>query len=277
MRKLFCESFSSKALFMYYSLSSLRLFCRHIFKSLIIENFGPSEKWILENKDKYKGETCFIFGNGPSLKDFDFKKIQKYKSFGSNGIFLTFTPSFYVSVSSEFYLNHIESIKNLSCERKFIAPCLQSSFPNLESTVLRNGSFRYGSFLGFKFPVPIRFSKHADKIVYFGGSVIFVCLQLAYTMGFQRVVLAGVDHRFGFDRSEAKYGGRRISVEGSDNIHFDPNYNPNGHSTHCDMLATERSFRLALDAFAKNKRQIFNVTPNTGLDIVPCTKLSDLI
>ena len=38
---------------------------------------------------------------------------------------------------------------------------------------------------------------------------------------------------------------------------------------HCDMLATERSFQLALDAFTKDNREILNVTPNTGLDIIP--------
>ena len=96
-------------------------------------------------------------------------------------------------------------------------------------------------------------------------------------MGFQRVILAGVDHRFGYDRTKAKYGGQRIFVSGGDKIHFDPKYNREGHSMHCDMLATERSFQLALDAFTKDNREILNVTPNTGLDIIPCENLNNLI
>jgi hypothetical protein len=256
---------------------SLPRFCYNYLSSLLFEKYGKSENWIKKNKDKYKGQTCFIFGNGPSLKDFDFDGIRNYKTFGTNGIFLTFTPNFYVSISTEFYLNHINSIQNLSCERIFIGPHLKPSFPLLDASVLRHGICMYGGFCGFNFPVPVRFSKRADKIVYYGGSVIFVCLQLAYILGFQRVILAGVDHRFGFDRTEAKYGGKRISVVGSDKIHFDPNYSPNGHSMHCDMLATERSFQLALDAFRKDNREIWNVTPHTGLDVIPCENLNNLI
>lgn len=256
---------------------SLPRFCYNYFSSLFYEKIGKSEKWLLGNKNKYQGQTCFIFGNGPSLRDFEFEYIKQFKTFGTNGIYLKYIPNFFVTISTEFYLNHINSIQNLSCERKFIGPHLKASFPGLEASVLKNGICMYGSFCGFNFPVPVRFSKNADKLVYYGGSVIFVCLQLAYHMGFQRVILAGVDHKFGFDRSQAKYGGKRISVEGSDKIHFDPNYSPNGHSMHCDMLATERSFQLALDAFTKDNREIWNVTPNTGLDIIPCTNLDDLI
>ena len=254
-----------------------RSFCYNFCKSFFYEQFGKSEKWIFENKDKYKGQTCFIFGNGPSLRDFEFEKIKQFKTFGTNGIYLKYIPNFFVTISREFYVNHLDSIQDLNCERKFIGNNLKESFPMFEGSILNCSWNIYGSLFCFHFPVPLRFSKNCDRVVFLGGSVLFVCLQLAYFMGFQRVILAGVDHRFGFDRSQAKYGGRRIFVNGGDKIHFDPKYNPEGHSMHCDMIATERSFQLALDAFTKDKREIWNVTPDTGLDIIPCANLDDLI
>ena len=29
-------------------------------------------------KNKHKGETCYIFGDGPSIKEFDYKRLKKY-------------------------------------------------------------------------------------------------------------------------------------------------------------------------------------------------------
>jgi hypothetical protein len=256
---------------------SLPRFCYNYLSSLLFEKYGKSENWIKKNKDKYKGQTCFIFGNGPSLKDFEFEQIKQFKTFGTNGIFLKYIPNFFVTISSEFYVNHINSIQNLNCERKFISNIIQKSFPMFQGSILNCNWPISGSLFGFHLPMPLRFSKNCDRVVFLGGSVLFVCLQLAYYMGFHRVILAGVDHRFGFDRSQAKYGGRRIFVSGADKIHFDPNYNPNGHSMHCDMLATERSFQLALDAFRNDNREIWNVTPHTGLDVIPCENLNNLI
>ena len=89
-------------------------------------------------------------------------------------------------------------------------------------------------------------------------------------MGFKNIVLLGVDHRFGFDRKDAKLGGNILKVEGRDSIHFDASYNPPGHVAHCDMIATERSFALAYSFAKKNGVNIVNATPMTGLNEIPC-------
>lgn len=252
-------------------------FSRSLTKGIGSEIAGESDAWIRDAKNKHQGETCFIFGNGPSLKHFPFDRIRGYKTFGSNGIYLIHSPDYFVTISNEFYKNHISNIQKLNCERKFLGKHLKDEFPSFDGSFLNCNWNIYGSLLGFKFPVPLRFSPRADKVVYLGGSVIFVCLQLAYFMGFKRVLLAGVDHRFGFPRSEAVYGGRKIEVVGDDKIHFDSKYNPNGHTMHCDVLATERSFELALDTFQKAGREILNLTPESSLNVVPKANLASVL
>ena len=252
-------------------------FCKVTSEGYLQELHGEQDSWLKENKNSFEGKTCFIFGNGPSLNDFPFNKICGYTTFGTNGIFLIHNPDFYVTVSTEFYKNYINEINKISCTRKFITEKIQNDFPNFEGTVLKSCKNVYGFHMDNFFPVPFRFSKNADRIVYLGGTVLFVCLQIAYFLGFQKVLLAGVDHYFGFDRSNAFNGGINIKNENYDKIHFSKHYNPPGHVCHCDMIGTERAFNLALDSYLFDKREIWNVGINSKLDIFPKANLSEFI
>jgi hypothetical protein len=260
-----------------------RNFIRSLYRGIRSEILGPSNSSILKLKNTAVGETCFILGNGPSLADVDNQILERYRTFGTNGIFLKHVPDYYVTISVDFYKNHIDAIRELEGTVKFIGDNLHDLHTGSSDEHILNCNWNvYGNVQGprqpiFNFPVPLRFSSRADRVVYLGGTVIFICLQLAYFIGYKRVILLGTDHQFGFPRSEAVYGGRRIVVEGDDKNHFDPTYIPSGHSTHCDMLATERSFELALKAFKKDGREILNATPNTGLDVIPKVKLEDVV
>ena len=161
-------------------------FCYNFCLSFLYEKFGKSEKWILENKDKYKGQTCFIFGNGPSLRDFKFEQIKQFKTFGANGIYLKYIPNFYVTISSEFYVNHIDSIRNLNCERKFIGNSLEKNFPMFEGSILNCSWNIYGSLFNFHLPVPLRFSKNCDRVVFFGRKCTICLFAISIFYGFSK-------------------------------------------------------------------------------------------
>lgn len=252
-------------------------YVRRCTSGIMKESFGPQESWLKENRDLHQGETCFILGNGPSLKEVDNEVLSKYSSFGTNGIFLKFNPTYFVTISRDFFQNYISEISDLKCERKFVGEELANSFPNFDGSFLKCSWNLYGKCRGFYFPVPFRFSHRADRVVHLGGTVLAVCLQIAYHLGYQRVILLGVDHNFGFSRDEAGYGGRRIEVKGKDEMHFDSNYTPEGQSLHCDLFAIERSFELALKAFQDDGREILNATEGTGLDVIPKVKLEEII
>lgn len=224
-----------------------------------------------------------MLGNGPSLADADNQILESYPTFGTNGIFLKHIPDYYVTISKEFYKNHIYAIRELVRGVKFIGDNLHELHTGRTDEHILTCNWPIHGYISYRkqslynLPVPMRFSTRPDRVVFLGGSVIFICLQLAYWLGYTRIILLGVDHKFGFPRSEAVYGGRRIEVKKKDEIHFDPNYNPSGHSTQCDMLATERSFELALKAFQKDGREIFNATQESGLNIIPKAKLEQIL
>jgi len=260
-----------------------RKLIKNLYRGLRSEILGPSNSSILELKDTAVGETCFILGNGPSLADVDNQILERYPTFGTNGIFLKHIPDYYVTISVDFYKNHIDAIKELEGTVKFIGDNLHDLHTGSSDEHILNCNWNvYGNVQGprkpiFNFPVPLRFSDRADRVVYLGGTVIFICLQLAYLMGYSRVVLLGIDHNFGFPRSEAVYGGRRVEIGDKDRIHFDEAYSKPGYTPHCDMIAIERSFELALAAFQDDGRQVLNATKNSGLDIIPKVKLEELL
>lgn len=242
------------------------------------EFFGQGESFLNDAYRSHEGETCFVIGNGPSLKDIPDQLLGQLPSFGTNGIFLKFLPTYYLTISLDFYKNHQDAIRSLKCKRKFIGDSLtELCTSDYHESVLNCSWNIYGSVCGFNFPVPLRFSKYPNRVVYLGGTVLFVCLQIAYWMGFSRVILLGVDHNFGFHRSEAVYGGRRVEIGMKDHIHFNEAYSKPGYTPHCDMLAIERSFQLAYNAFKVDGREIVNATPNTGLDVIPKANLEDLL
>lgn len=59
------------------------------------------EKRIKKLKSRYAGETCFVIGNGPSLKLSDLEQLRQSYTFGVNKIYDLYTmtewrPTFYV-------------------------------------------------------------------------------------------------------------------------------------------------------------------------------------
>ncbi len=253
-------------------------FVKKYINARYLEVFGHSDEWLKKNKDEYRGQACFVIGNGPSLRNVHRDILKQLPSFGANGIFLHFTPTFFVTISSEFYKSYVDEIRNLLCSRKFIGSDLNEVIiHDINESLLTCSWNIYGDLFGKYFPVPMRFSKNADRVVYLGGTVLFVCLQLAYWLGFQKVILLGVDHNFGLERSSLVYGGTRLKIEEEDKFHFSEKYLPKGANPHCDMLATERAFKLALEAFQTSKREIVNATYGTSLDVIPKIEIGDIL
>lgn len=201
-------------------------------------------------KDKYKGQTCLIIGNGPSLRRVPFGLLCSYPTFGQNKIYMRFIPDFYVCVAEDAN----EIVKG--------APIIDwkevDRLPSIK--FVRDG-------LGYKPDYllhPIREHKFCYdplKEYYEGYSVTFVSLQLAYWMGFTTALLVGVDFRY-----------KPYDVQkGIDPNHFVPEYNgltnfdPKSLAKGHDMII--ESMTLAKKAFEKDNRKIINLTEGTALEV----------
>ncbi len=94
----------------------------------------------------------------------------------------------------------------------------------------------------------------------------YICLQLAYCMGFQEVYLIGVDHNFD-TKGKAN---QTITSKGNDPNHFSPDYFGKGFRWQLpDLETSERAYRLADQKYLQNGRQIFDATLGGKLSVFP--------
>ena len=140
-------------------------------------------------KDSHKGERCFVIGNGPSLKSMDLSKLQGEFTFGFNRIFLAaaelgFTPSCIVSINDLVIEQSVAELQALRMPKFFAWRARK--WLKLDADT----HFIYTSYTG------PGFSKDVTGRVWEGATVTNVALQLAYHMGFTKVILIGVDHNF---------------------------------------------------------------------------------
>ena len=87
-------------------------------------------------KDKHRGQTCVIIGNGPSLNKIDFKTLEKFITFGVNGIFykfdeLGFVPDYYVVEDTAVMQDNVVRIQDFYGKKA-------SFFPTIYKNILRN-------------------------------------------------------------------------------------------------------------------------------------------
>jgi len=214
-------------------------------------------------KDIHKGQRAFIIGNGPSLKKTDLTKLKNEVTFGMNRIYVLFP-------ELGFHTTYFCSINDLVIEQfnsdilalpmpKFLAWRSHRHFPaTLQSSNVP--TFLYTSYTGPQFSPDVR------GRVWESATVTNVALQLAFHMGFQQVILIGVDHNF-TSKGEAN---KTVISQGDDPNHVSPNYFGKGIKWQLpDLDTSEIGYALARDAYQKAGREILDATVGGKLTIFP--------
>lgn len=203
-------------------------------------------------KDLHKGESVIIIGNGPSLKHVSNDFLASMPSFGSNRIWRKFKPTYHV------ISDPLDVKKNMSYLMSLDTPkFIQSTF-------------------GIEYPIEIIYNNsHPDwnsftpdptKPMYDGCTVTYVCLELAYWMGFATVYLVGVDHRYTWEGPRLQT--IIVDKDTVDPNHFIPDYHMPGEAWQPPNLKRmEHGYRLAKAAYEADGRKIINLTENTALDV----------
>lgn len=193
-------------------------------------------------------KTCLIVGNGRSLNDTPVALLEKYSTFGSNRVYLKFDPDFYACVNPlviEQYAHEINQISSVKYIRAAMCHMVKGAIA-LPITSER------------------KFFKNPLERCYEGYTVTFVLMQLAYHMGFERVGLVGVDHYYKHDGKPNEL----LKAEGCDPNHFDSDYFSGGAFWNApDLEQSEKSYRMAKEAFEADGRKIVNLTPGSLLDV----------
>jgi hypothetical protein len=201
-------------------------------------------------KNLHEGERCFILGNGPSLADVDLSRLEDEVTFGSNRIYLSgFIPNYYACVNPLVLAQFQDEIDAMETV-KFL--------PNDPlDTSLREPMF-----------------SSPEGPIWEGHTVTYVLLQLAYYMGFDEVILLGVDHNYG----EVLQPNMEVVATGADEHHFSSSYFSDGTRWHTpDLPMSEMAYSLAKFHYEKAGRKIINASGRTKLKVFPIVPINHVI
>lgn len=189
-------------------------------------------------------DICLIIGNGPSLRNVSDDFLDLYPTFGSNRIYLRYTPKYYTVINPLVIGQNRDEIAALPCV-KFVRSGCGLSGHQLHSV---------------RSPL---FSLKPLECVHEGYTVTYVNLQLAYYFGFTTVLLVGVDHRYTFD---GKPNEQRL-MDGDDPNHFDPAYFRGQEWNNPDLEKSALFYAIARGVYEKDGRRIINLTPESALNV----------
>lgn len=212
-------------------------------------------------RNLYAGETCFVIGNGPSLRISDLDMIHKLKikSFACNRVFLAFTetdwrPSFYIASDSKI-------VSETSID-KIQIPYDNMFFPRKFKQILKKGN--YYETLQHDWLNDDKFSTDVYCGVYGRETVIIDALQLAYYMGFTNVYIIGVDFSYNMKNVDKE----KLTFENGENNYFIKNYSPKGEVLNLpNQEANILGFKAARKAFELDNREIYNATRGGQLEV----------
>lgn len=218
-----------------------------------------SIKKLADFKDIHKGERCFILGNGPSLKHTDVSRLKNEYTFGMNRVYLAFPEwgfptTYYVSINALVIEQCAQDIRALPM------PKFLSWHARQHITPTHDLIFLHTTYTGPKFSTDLR------GRVWESATVTYVAIQLAYHMGFDEVVLIGVDHSF---KTKGDPNQTVIS-QGDDPDHFNAGYFGKGFRWQIpDLDTSEIGYAMARAAYQRAGRRIVDATIGGKLTVFP--------
>lgn len=218
-------------------------------------------------KDRHRGQRCVLVANGPSLNVMDLGFLRRETVIGVNKIYLGFRkydfyPRYFVAVNRKVIDQGLTDIAALNCVKFLGDAGAQGKIQEDGLTYLVNTQ-----------DPQTRFCKNlAVEGMHEGWTVTYAALQVAYYLGFNQVVLIGMDHRYEFvgQPNEAH------QLVGPDTNHFSPEYFSDQQWDNPDLVRSEESYRIAKQMFEQDGRSILDATVGGACDIFAKADYRDL-
>lgn len=213
---------------------------------------------LLRFKNVHRGGECLILCNGPSLRKVDFSKLdkQRFKIIGLNKIFLGFDmlnvqPDYIVAINKKVIEQSSDTFKDILITKFLSNRC--------DLTLNPADPFTYHINTAQLPKQHERFSKDIPSYVHEGWTVTHAALQIAYYMGFSKVYIVGMDHRF-TQHIEGQEN-KESMIVGEDKDHFHPGYFGNGQAWDFpDLKNSEISYEAARKVYEEDGRAIYDCT-----------------
>ena len=203
-------------------------------------------------RNRHAGQRCVLVANGPSLNTMDVSFLRRETAIGMNKIYLGFRkyrfyPRNYVAINHKVIGQSREQIAAMNCV-KFIGSRGREIMPEGALTYHLETLEPYA-----------RFCHDMTKGVHEGWTVTYAALQVVFFLGFDEVVIIGMDHRYRYEGAPNE--ARRM--DGEDPNHFVPSYFGGGQDwDNPDLGRSEESYRIARAEFEKAGKRIIDATVN---------------
>lgn len=232
---------------------------------------APDSDELAQFYNRFRGQRCFIIGNGPSLNRHDLSLLENEYSFGVNSFYYKtretgFRPTFYVVEDSSVMKENVAEIRAYEAPFKFFPTIYRNLHPKTPNTFFFNMNRGFYEKTSPNYAVP-RFSTDASRVLYCGQSVTYINLQLAFFMGFTEVYLIGMDFDYVIPESHKRTGD--VLLSDTDDInHFHKDYFGAGKTWKDPKLdRVLMNYRMADLAYSAVGRKIYNATIGGKLEI----------
>lgn len=241
--------------------------------------YTKNEKAILRYKNAYEGKSCFVIGNGPSLRISDLESIKEagYVCFASNKIYKCFEqtnwrPDFYACTDVlVFSQNWEDIIKEVNCVRFFSHVFKWDK--NYKKW--KKESYHIIRYRGAK---KAKFFPDDVLRINSGGSVTYVLIALAWMMGFKTIYLIGCDHSYKFYDTLMTKGIVAETTEAIQEDYFVKDYMKVGEKMSIGNLErVESGYLRAKEYIEKKGGNIYNATRGGMLEVFERKDLDEII
>ena len=225
----------------------------------------------------FKGRRAFVIGNGPSLRISDLTKIKDEVSFGCNSLInlfdmTPFRPTVFFFEDPGFiklyFSENDDLLFKLTSECKYVFSSIRNRLFDKYKDSFEN-LYYINSYMNMDDSVEV--SSDITKIVYGGGTSLFLIMQIAFYMGLSEIYLLGVD--FSFRQEATKTGG--LVINSSVENHQENMPAENEGVYYVDVI---------LDAWNAAKKyadahgiKIYNATRGGKLEVFPRVDFDDLM
>ena len=226
-----------------------------------------NERRLARLRRREAGKRVFILANGPSLNLTDVDRLSGEASIASNAVFLLFErkrfrPTYYTIEDVLVAEDRAAEAAALEGCWKIFPDDVRRFIPADERTVYVNFPRQYEG--------GPRFSDDGLRCMYWGGTVTFMNMQLAYYLGASEIYLIGFDHAYSKPDVRDAVDGYVITSQTRDANHFDPRYFGPGYRWHDpNVERMERAYRVAKAFFDERGVRVFNATAGGQLEVFP--------
>jgi len=211
-------------------------------------------------ENKHEGKTGLIVVAGPSLNNVPLEALDDYITFAPNLIYKVFTPNYYVNIGSSHFKPKglCDEILEMLDDPKVIAGFVNRlwihELPHTKAYTIMSAA-PYGSddaseIFGFSFGPLVTCGVRV--------SVVYVILQIAYYMGFQKMCLVGLDHDYSGPTQHCYPEDDRQLVQPGEQY---------GFSTEKWLKQADHIFSFSREVYEADDREIVNWTPESKCKI----------